>query len=415
MAEQTAQEKYEFKKKLESLRDKHGRGTELISLYIPPDKQISDVTNQLREEHGQAANIKSKLTKTNVQGALDSLLAKLRYLHHVPDTGVVYFTGAVDIGANKTSMESEVVVPPEPITVYKYHCDSSFHLEPLEDMLKDKATYGLVVIELKEATVGTLVGKKIQPSRYLTSTVPGKQGKGGQSAHRFEQLRGIAIHDFYKRVGDAADVAFLPLNNAEFKGILIGGHSPTKDDFQAGEFMNHELRKKIIGLFDTGYTDEYGLSELVNAASEELQGLDLIAQKKQMDAFFRELKEEKGKVAYGEAQVRANLAINAVDTLLLSDDLRAERVKLKCTVCDYENGTTRMWKPGEHAFDAGNCPKCGSTVEILDITDVIHELSELADKGNAKIAFISTDFNEGSMLMNAFGGIVAVLRYATGI
>ena len=65
----TAQEKYEFKRLLEDLRSKSGRGTELISLYIPPDKQISDVTAQLRDEHGQASNIKSKLTRTNVQSA----------------------------------------------------------------------------------------------------------------------------------------------------------------------------------------------------------------------------------------------------------------------------------------------------------------------------------------------------------
>ena len=51
MAEQSAHEKYEFKKKLEGLRDKKGRSTELITIYIPPDKQIFDVTNQLKEEH----------------------------------------------------------------------------------------------------------------------------------------------------------------------------------------------------------------------------------------------------------------------------------------------------------------------------------------------------------------------------
>ena len=32
----TAQEKYEFKRLLDGLRSKTGRGTELISLYIPP-------------------------------------------------------------------------------------------------------------------------------------------------------------------------------------------------------------------------------------------------------------------------------------------------------------------------------------------------------------------------------------------
>ena len=109
MVEQCTYEKYKLKKRLETLRRKSRRGTELISLYIPSDKQISDVINHLREEHGLASNITSKLTRTNVQVALESLLAKLRYLNKVPENGIVYFTGAVDIGANKTSMESEVL------------------------------------------------------------------------------------------------------------------------------------------------------------------------------------------------------------------------------------------------------------------------------------------------------------------
>ena len=57
MAEYCTYEKYVLKKKLETLRNKSGRGKELISLYIPSDKQISDVTDHLREEHEQASNI----------------------------------------------------------------------------------------------------------------------------------------------------------------------------------------------------------------------------------------------------------------------------------------------------------------------------------------------------------------------
>jgi len=52
MTESDAHKRYEFKRQLEELRSKKGRGTELISLYIPQDKQISDVVAQLRDEHG---------------------------------------------------------------------------------------------------------------------------------------------------------------------------------------------------------------------------------------------------------------------------------------------------------------------------------------------------------------------------
>lgn len=414
MAETSAHDKYEFKKTLETIRDKKGRSTELVSLYIPSDKQISDVTADLREEHSQAANIKSKLTRTNVQGAIDSLLSRLRYLDKVPENGVVYFTGAVDIGANKTNMESYVINPPEPIITYKYHCNSEFYLEPLEYMLKEKGTFGLLVMDRREATIGTLVGKKIESHRRLTSTVPGKQRKGGQSAQRFQSLRLIAIHDFYKRIGDAASELFLTIDAKELKGILIGGPSPTKEEFYDGEFFHHELMKKIVGLFDVAYTDESGLNELVNAASEKLMDLELMEQKKIMKQFFKELIAESGRAAYGEKSVRANLEINAVEMLILSEDLRAERMTSVCPNCGELNQKTRTWRPGEHVPDLGSCVKCGAELNDVEIRDVVDELSELADKSNSVVHFISTDFDEGNQLMSAFGGIVAVLRYNTG-
>ena len=50
-----ARKRYEFKKVLEKLQSQQGDGTELITLYIPPDKQIYDVTSQLKDEFGQCA------------------------------------------------------------------------------------------------------------------------------------------------------------------------------------------------------------------------------------------------------------------------------------------------------------------------------------------------------------------------
>ncbi len=414
MSEQSAHSKYEFKKTLEELRTKKGRGTELISLYIPSSKQISDVTSQLKTEHGQASNIKSKVTRDNVQGALESLLSRLRYVE-VPENGIVFFTGSVDIGANKTSMETSIVEPPQPIVTYRYHCDSTFFLEPLEEMLRDAKTFGLLVLDRREASIGLLVGKHIEHFRTLTSTVPGKQRKGGQSAHRFQQLRLIAIHDFYKRIGDAASEVFMTVDHKDFEGVLIGGPSPTKEEFESGDFLHHELQKKLLGLFDVAYTDESGLSELVNSASERLADIDLMVEKKLMQRFFAELVSDSGKAAYGEAQVRENLNIGAVEILMISEGMRAERLSLHCPNGDYDEKVTRNFKPGEEDTGGGNCPVCGTTLEVLEQVDIVDELSELADQMATQVEFISTDFDEGSQLLNAFGGIVAILRFSTGV
>ncbi len=415
MSESDAHKRYEFKRQLEKLRSKKGRGTELISLYIPGDKQISDVVAQLRDEHGQAANIKSKITRTNVQSALESLMSRLRYIPKSPPSGFVLFTGAVDVGSNKTDLQSFNVEPPEPLISYKYHCDSGFYLETLEDMLTDKMTYGLLVLDRREATVGLLKGKRIEAMDHMTSNVPGKQRKGGQSAHRFQQLRLIAIHDFYKRIGDAASKVFLAVDHKNLEAILIGGPSPTKEEFEDGEYFHHELQKKILGLFDTSYTDESGLSELVDNASDALMNLDVIKEKKYMERFFKELVGDYGLAAYGEEEARNNLQMGSVEVLLLSEDLRRERLNTKCTQCGDVSAVTVTRRPGEDNPEMAPCKNCKGTVKITDSTDVVNELSTLADQMSTRIEFISTDFEEGAQLMNAFGGMAAILRYKTGV
>lgn len=415
MAESDAHKKYEFKKTLEALRDKRGRGTELISLYIPHDKQISDITSQLREESGQASNIKSRVTRQNVLSAIESLLSRLRLIPKAPVNGVVIFCGAVDVGANKTELQTYIIEPPEPLVSYKYHCDSSFLLTPLEEMLHDKKTYGLLVLDRREATVGLLRGKHIESMAHLTSNVPGKQRKGGQSAQRFQQLRLIAINEFYNRIAETANKVFLEIDHKDFEGVLIGGPSPTKEEFERGEYLHHELQKKIIGLYDVAYTDESGLSELFDKAGDTLSGIDVVKEKRIMERFMKELVNDSGLASYGEKQVRENLKMGAVDTLLLSEDLRLLRLAINCSACGYEEKKTVVRKPGDEDYQPGNCTSCGGNLKITESVDIVDELSDIADETGTKIEFISNDFEEGQQLMTAFGGIAAILRYRTGI
>ncbi|WP_174589715.1 peptide chain release factor aRF-1 [Methanocella conradii] len=411
-----ARHKYEFKRQLEELKSKQGQGTELISLYIPHDKRISDVVAYLRDEHGSAANIKSKSTRTNVQSALESIMSRLKYYKEPPENGMAIFCGAISIGGDRTSMETITIVPPQPITSFSYRCGSNFETEKLEEMLIDRKTFGLIVLDRREATIGLLKGKRVTPMRHLTSTVPGKQRKGGQSSHRFQQLRLIAINDFNNRIAEAANDIFLNIDRNDFQGILIGGPTPTKEEFVKGEYLHHELQQKILGLFDVAYTDESGLEELMDAAAETLSALEVVKEKKLMERFMKELVSDKGLAAYGEDSVRQNLNMGAVEVLLLSEDLRRSRITLKCQNCDYTSTTTVKHRAGEKAtLEFGKCPKCQSALSISEQVDVVDELSVIAEQMNTEVEFISTEFEEGEQLLNAFGGIAAILRYRTGV
>src|SRR5512136_1332503 len=413
-----ARRRYEFRKVLEKLRSQQGDGTELITLYIPPDKQIYDVTNQLRDEFGQCANIKSKQTRTNVQSAISSILSRLKYYKNPPANGMAVFCGTIQMGGDRTDLECTIIDPPEPLNLYMYRCSSNFELEPLKQMLEEKTVYGLLVLDRREAYWGFLRGNRIEPVGGSTSTVPGKMRKGGQSAARFGRLREIAINEFYTKVGERSSAIFLAEKNffERFKGVLIGGPSPTKEEFEAGNFLHHEVQKKIIGLFDVAYTNEDGLAELVDAAKEALKGMGVVKEKEFMQRFLKELVKDAGLAAYGEESIRKNLEIGAVDILLLSANLRKSRLRVKCQNCDYTHERTINVEPGKtiRDIDLGSCPRCTHPIILEEEIDIIDELAKLADASSAKVEIISDDFEEGSILFTAFGGIAAILRYRTG-
>ena len=150
---------------LELLASKEGRHTELISLYIPPTRQISDAMNNLRSEYSTATNIKSKNTRKNVLDAIEKVLQRLRLFKKTPKSGLVLFCGAIpQNGAGSEKVELFVIEPPEPTPIYYYRCDQRFHLEPLLEMLREKNTYGLLVIDGNEATIATLKGMALNLS-----------------------------------------------------------------------------------------------------------------------------------------------------------------------------------------------------------------------------------------------------------
>lgn len=386
-----------------------GRATELISLYIPPSKQISDVVAYLRNEYSQSSNIKSKSTRKNVMAAIESLMNRLKYYKKPPENGVALFVGHVSKGADQTKMYQQFIEPPFAIPTFYYRCDSNFYLEPLQDMLMEEELYGLIVIDRAEATLGMLRGKRIETIKNVQSRVPSKHGRGGQSQRRFERLIEIAANDYFKKIGDLVTETFLP--EKHLKGILVGGPGATKDFFIERDYIHHELKKKIIDTFDTGYTDEYGLSELVEKASSALSKLELMKEKKFIQRFMNEIKKEGGGLSvYGEEPIRKALSLGAVDTLLISEDLRQARRKHECPKCGAVEEKSYKVQPGVND-DEKNCDKCGSVMDLVYDKDIVDDLSEKADDTGTKVELISGDSSEGEMLLRAFGGLAGILRF----
>ena len=404
------QRRLRLKKAIKELSEMKGMGTELVTVIIPPDRMISDVRHHLIQEAGQAANIKSKSTKKHVTDAIESAVSTLNRYKTPGEGGIAIFVGHVIVGNNKTRLISTVVDdPPDPFPSFRYRCDSSFEISQLEEMLIDRTSYGLFVIDRSEAAYGLASGKSLHCQEHITSLVPSKHGRGGQSAQRFERLIEEAAHKFFKKATERASNYWLPMVQ-DLRGIIIGGPGATKDFVVKKDYFHHEIKKLIAEpFFDVGYSNESGLRELIQRAGSTMDQIELDLERTIVDEFLREVMKANPKATYGEVMIRSALDQGAVSTLLLSEALTKKRAFWECKNCKNDWQTTQE----KHSSEP-NCPECDShnVKQDSDRTiDLIDELSIQAGHTSALVRLISLDTEEGSTLNSAFGGIAALLRY----
>lgn len=309
-------DRLELESFIDELESHKGRHTELISVYAPAGSNLNAVVKQLEQEKSTAANIKSKTTRKNVMDALEKLTRHLRLYKKIPPNGLAIFCGNIAKQEGQQQIEIKTIEPPLELRTRLYRCDQTFLLEPLQDMLKAKEVYGLITIDRKEATIGLLEGKSIKMLRHLTSGVPGKQKKGGQSAARFSRIREGIVKEFYKRTAEAAKGEFFGM--PRLRGLLLGGPGPSKEDFLKEGDLITALREKIIAIKDIGYVDQFGLELLVEASRDILAKEAITKEKELMQRFFILLGKEPEKVAYGTEKVKKALQVGAVEHLLIS-------------------------------------------------------------------------------------------------
>ncbi|MFC2154145.1 peptide chain release factor aRF-1 [Candidatus Altiarchaeota archaeon] len=357
---------FHLRKLVKELKSKRGRHTELITVYVPNGYDLNLVLNQLASEQGTATNIKSTSTRKNVISALEKTIQHLRLFKRTPPNGLAVFCGNVSEREGQSDFQLWSIEPQEPISVKIYRCDQVFVTEPLEDLISTKDVYGLIVIDNKTSTLATLKGDRYVILKKITSGYSGKHRAGGQSQRRFERLIDEQSHEFKKRTAVVAEEAFLPIIK-NIRGIVVGGPAGTKDDFLRGEYLHHELRKKIIGVEDITYTDESGIRELINKSQDLLQEVELVRQKILMQQFLKGLVGD-GNVAYGP-DVEGALTAGAVEALLISEKLDEEE---------------------------------------------IDSLYGKAEETGAKVEIVGQEFEEGLQLATTFGGKAALLRFKLG-
>ncbi|GAB4327676.1 MAG: peptide chain release factor aRF-1 [Promethearchaeota archaeon] len=404
---------YQLKRALKHLEKKKGYHTTLISLFIPPDRELSQVRAYLKNEIAESQNIKSKLTRKNVLESITTLIQRLNTIRELPPTGLVILSGAIPQGNSPGTERNEIYViePPEPVPFFKYHCAGEFLLEPLKEMLKEKLVYGLVVVGRKEAAIAYLRGTHLEIVQTLTSGVHGKHRAGGQSQRRFERLVEEGERKFYQRVAEHANSLFLNLEGLE--GIYIGGPGQSKEKFNEMGLLDYRL--KVIDLVDTDYSGEEGIRSLLYRIEDRLKDVQYIKEKRVVQRFITHVAKDDGLGVYGEKETRQYLEMGALKVLLLSEKLDLVRVVVSCEACKYNKETT-VHEDDEDTFveetSSQKCPNCSSSLlRVVESRSIIEDLGDLARELGTRVLVVSTETEEGETLWSTFGGVAGILRY----
>ncbi|MEM3227774.1 MAG: peptide chain release factor aRF-1 [Candidatus Micrarchaeaceae archaeon] len=393
---------YEMKRELKRLASIRGNGTELISIYVPPGFPISEEVAKLREEHGQASNIKSKTTRLNVQGAIEKIIQYLKLYKAAPKNGIAVFCGNLARGSGNEDIELFSIEPPMPIKANIYRCDSTFLLEPLQAMLESKDIYALLVMDGRDATIAELKGTRVDVEKKVRSLAHAKVRKGGQSAARYERGSEEATNDYYKNVAEAVNGLYAK-NDFKVKGLIVGGPGPSKENFLKSNNLNYQV--KVLGVFDTGYTDENeGIKELLDKSKEVLKEQEAIQEARIMERFLSEIS-RKGLATYGYENVKREFDANNIDKLIISEEVEIEEVNYTCSLCNAQ------FKKLEMNGSRQDKHECGGKLEVTGTKDLLAELVDLAEENGIETYFISADSQYGQELLLGFKGVAAMLKY----
>ena len=406
---------YKIRKTLQEISKFSGRGTELITVYIPKGKQLHEVITNLREEQGTADNIKSDVTRTHVVDSLSKVTQRLKLYKKTPERGLVIFCGALP-REEGGPLGSEVVKifeidPPKDLKTFLYRCDDHFHVDILKDMLKDDNLIGFLAIDAKDAGWGILYGDKVQVLKETSSGVAGKHRQGGQSAKRFQKLREMELTYYFNRIAQITREFFIDIY--PIKGLIISGPGPTKEEFVNDNYLEYRLQDMVISTIDASYAGAEGIREAFTKSMDILSNFRLVEEKQIVEKLFRQINTNSGLGVYGLNEILNYLKNNVVDTIIVTDSIDLYRIESKCSKCkNIQEDIVERTKVIQTKTELKNtpCSSCKSLGVIVLEQDIVDYISLLGAKTGTNVEVISGVAEHGIMMSN-IGKIGAILRY----
>lgn len=399
---------WKVKKLIKSLEKARGNGTSMISLVIPPKGQISMMQRMLTDEYGTASNIKSRVNRLSVLGAITSTQQKLKLYTRVPPNGLVLYCGDIITEEGKEKKVTIDIEPYKPINTSLYLCDNKFHTEVLSELLEADDKFGFIVMDGQGTLFGLLSGNTRTVLHKFTVDLPKKHGRGGQSALRFARLREEKRHNYVRKVAEVAVQNFITNDKVNVKGLILAGSADFKTDLARSELFDQRLVAKIVKIVDISYGGENGFNQAIELSAETLANVKFIQEKKLITQYFDEISQDTGKFCYGIEDTLKALDLGAVETLIVFENLETIRYIFK----DSEgNEVIQFANPDQEDKTYSLDKTTGQEMDAVSEQPLIEWLAENYKNYGATLEFITDKSSEGAQFVSGFGGVGALLRY----
>ncbi|KAJ3325440.1 translation termination factor eRF1 [Boothiomyces sp. JEL0866] len=414
MADKTEEENnvelWKVKKLIKNLEAARGNGTSMISLILPPKDQISRAVKMLADEYGTASNIKSRVNRLSVLGAITSTQQKLKLFTKVPPNGLIIYCGTILTDEGKEKKVNIDIEPFKPINQSLYMCDNKFHTQALSALLEDDAKFGFIVMDGNGTLFGTLAGSTREIIHKISVDLPKKHGRGGQSAVRFSRLRLEARHNYVRKIAELAVQFFIKNDKCNVAGIVLAGSADFKTVLSQSDMFDQRLAAKIITIIDVSYGGEQGFNEAIQLAGETLSNVKFVQEKKLIRKYFDEISLDTGKYCFGVEDTFKALELGAVEYLILYENLETNRYVLKNPQTGEET-VKILDKKGEAEASNFVDPESGVALETVEQTTLLEWLAENYKQYGCTLEFVTNKSQEGSQFVKGFGGIGGLLRY----
>jgi len=402
---------FKVKKLIKNLEAAKGNGTSMISLIIPPGTQISQIAKMLADEYGTASNIKSRVNRLSVLGAITSTQQRLKLYNKCPKNGLVMYCGTVMTDEGK---EKKVNIDFEPfkcINTSLYLCDNKFHTEDLNELLMDDEAFGFIIMDGNGTLYGTVQGSARDVLHKFSVDLPKKHGRGGQSALRFARLRLEKRHNYVRKVAEMATQLFVPDGQRpNIQGLVLAGSADFKSELMRSDLFDQRLSKIVIKMVDVSYGGLNGFNQAIEYSADTLGSVKLMKEKKLLQKYMDEISRDTGRYCFMVEDTLKALELGAVEELIVWENLEINRYVLRNSSTS-EARIVHLNPEQEKNESFFHDPETGVELEVVEKESMVEWLANHFKDYGCKLEFVTDRSGEGTQFVKGFGGIGGILRW----